>query len=79
MKMILISLAILTIASGVSAQHAHESSSSPASIIAGLGEVNHPVSTKNAEAQRFFNQGLALALWLQSRRGSAKLQARGRA
>jgi tetratricopeptide (TPR) repeat protein len=60
MKMILISLAILTIASGVSAQHAHESSSTPASIIAGLGEVNHPVSTKNAEAQRFFNQGLAL-------------------
>jgi tetratricopeptide (TPR) repeat protein len=25
----------------------------------GLGNVNHPVTTKNAEAQRFFNQGLA--------------------
>src|SRR5687768_11978212 len=26
---------------------------------AGLGDVNHPVSTKNAEAQKSFNQGLA--------------------
>jgi tetratricopeptide (TPR) repeat protein len=25
----------------------------------GLGKVDHPVSTKNAEAQKFFNQGLA--------------------
>lgn len=25
----------------------------------GLGDVNHPVTTTNAEAQRFFNQGLA--------------------
>lgn len=26
----------------------------------GLGDVHHPVSTKNAEAQKFFNQGLRL-------------------
>ena len=26
----------------------------------GMGDVDHPVSTKNAEAQKFFNQGLAL-------------------
>src|SRR6478672_396869 len=25
----------------------------------GLGNINHPVSTKNTEAQKFFNQGLA--------------------
>src|SRR5215218_491196 len=25
----------------------------------GLGNVDHPVTTKNAEAQKFFNQGLA--------------------
>src|SRR5438105_12965547 len=25
-----------------------------------LGDVHHPVSTKNAEAQKFFDQGLAL-------------------
>src|SRR5262249_44792441 len=26
----------------------------------GFGQINHPVSTENAEAQKFFNQGLAL-------------------
>jgi Flp pilus assembly protein TadD len=31
-----------------------------ATLISGLGAVHHPVSTKNAEAQRFFDQGLAL-------------------
>src|SRR6266404_5220019 len=25
----------------------------------GVGNINHPVSTKNAEAQKYFNQGLA--------------------
>ncbi|HEY8460587.1 MAG TPA: alpha/beta fold hydrolase [Blastocatellia bacterium] len=32
----------------------------PATVMTGLGERHHPVSTRNAEAQRFFNQGLAL-------------------
>jgi tetratricopeptide (TPR) repeat protein len=31
----------------------------PAVLVTGLGNVNHPVSTKNAQAQKFFNQGLA--------------------
>ena len=26
----------------------------------GLGSIDHPVTTKNPEAQKFFNQGLAL-------------------
>jgi tetratricopeptide (TPR) repeat protein len=30
----------------------------PASLVSGLGNVHHPVSTSNAEAQRFFDQGL---------------------
>jgi tetratricopeptide (TPR) repeat protein len=29
-------------------------------LMPGLGEVHHPVSTKNAQAQKFFDQGLAL-------------------
>jgi hypothetical protein len=33
----------------------------PPRLMAGLGGVHHPVSTKNREAQRFFGQGLALA------------------
>jgi tetratricopeptide (TPR) repeat protein len=32
----------------------------PARLIPGLGEVHHPVSTKNKEAQEFFDQGLKL-------------------
>src|ERR1700730_2157321 len=32
----------------------------PARLIPGLGEVHHPVSTKNPKAQQFFDQGLKL-------------------
>jgi tetratricopeptide (TPR) repeat protein len=33
---------------------------SRAPLLQGVGVINHPVSTKNAEAQRYFNQGIAL-------------------
>src|ERR1700730_188961 len=33
---------------------------SPPQLMPGLGEVHHPVSTKNREAQQFFDQGLKL-------------------
>src|ERR1700682_3963237 len=39
---------------------AKEKRSSPARLMAGLGETHHAVSTKNAQAQKFFDQGLAL-------------------
>ena len=32
----------------------------PAVLMPGLGDYSHPVSTKGAEAQKFFDQGLAL-------------------
>jgi tetratricopeptide (TPR) repeat protein len=32
----------------------------PAVLMEGLGNIHHPVSTKNAEAQKFFDQGLRL-------------------
>ena len=45
------------------AQHGHATMAQPerrtATLDPGLGKVEHPVSTKNAEAQKFFNQGLA--------------------
>src|SRR5262249_54105994 len=47
----------------VFAQHDHHSSDkkeAPAALFTGLSDLHHPVSTKNAEAQKFFNQGLAL-------------------
>jgi pimeloyl-ACP methyl ester carboxylesterase len=42
-------------------QHSHAPTTelAPVTLMPGLGDVNHPVSTKNAEAQKFFNQGLA--------------------
>lgn len=41
-------------------QHHHPAAETkPATLISGMGDVHHPVSTTNAEAQRFFNQGLA--------------------
>ncbi|HKX00106.1 MAG TPA: hypothetical protein VJN43_20360 [Bryobacteraceae bacterium] len=41
-------------------QHDHSAGARPATLMSGLGEVHHPVSTKNPEAQQFFDQGLAL-------------------
>jgi len=41
-------------------QHSHSPKATEAtSLTSGLGDVNHPVSTTNPEAQKFFNQGLA--------------------
>ena len=61
MKASAIALILISICSNIQAQHQHEAApAKPAMLVQGLGEVNHPVSTKNAEAQRFFNQGMAL-------------------
>jgi tetratricopeptide (TPR) repeat protein len=52
----------LLLAANTPAQHSHAPAgdAKPAALIDGLGDVHHPVSTNNAESQRFFNQGLAL-------------------
>src|SRR4026207_1886862 len=39
--------------------HAPAKEAAPATLEMGLGDINHPVSTNNPEAQKFFNQGLA--------------------
>ena len=43
------------------AQHGHAPAkeAAPVLLTPGLGDIDHPVSTNNAEAQKFFNQGLA--------------------
>ena len=44
------------------AQHSSHAPAKPAvpvTLEAGLGDINHPVTTTNPEAQKFFNQGLA--------------------
>src|SRR5688572_23174026 len=55
---------ILILTSLTYAQHSgHGASTEPekrvVTLDTGLGNVDHPVTTKNAEAQKFFNQGLA--------------------
>ena len=61
MKYIVVTLVLVLHASAFG-QHSHAPNAEtqpPVLLAAGLGDVNHPVSTNNAEAQRFFNQGLA--------------------
>src|SRR4030081_2288266 len=44
---------------GVAAQdHASHASTRPVTMVTGLGDLRHPVSTSNAQAQQFFDQGL---------------------
>jgi tetratricopeptide (TPR) repeat protein len=38
--------------------HSHEVSNRPVTLVTGLGDLHHPVSTRNPEAQKFFDQGL---------------------
>ena len=55
---------ILTLATGVaisvSAAPAKANPASSPQLMPGLGEVHHPFSTKNSQAQQFFDQGLKL-------------------
>jgi tetratricopeptide (TPR) repeat protein len=53
---------LLVIPVAVFSQHSHGGKMPPAKgavLETGLGNINHPVTTKNAQAQKFFNQGLA--------------------
>lgn len=62
MKHSLLAFTLLLLAVNTPAQHQHATASDakPAALIPGLGDVHHPVSTSSVEAQRFFDQGLAL-------------------
>src|SRR5205807_5628803 len=44
----------------IAANAATKSPAAPPRLIPGLGDVHHPVSTKNRGAQQFFDQGLKL-------------------
>lgn len=62
MKRSLLVVAVLLVSINTPAQHQHAPAgdTKPAVLIAGLGDIHHPVSTSKPEAQRFFDQGLAL-------------------
>jgi len=60
MKILVITLFVIApVAAAAQMQHDMHPKVPDVTLEKGLGTVNHPVSTKNAEAQRFFNQGLA--------------------
>jgi len=60
MKYLMLALTML-VPLAVYGQHSHATKAvePAASLASGVGDVNHPVSTTNPEAQKFFNQGLA--------------------
>src|ERR1700756_4617498 len=43
---------------GAAQNHAHHTQSHAVSLVTGLGDLHHPVSIHNTEAQKFFDQGL---------------------
>src|SRR5713226_5913451 len=49
---------VLLCAISLSAQNHSMGSSKPVTLVTGIGDTHHPVSTKNAAAQQFFDQGL---------------------
>jgi len=55
-------VAMLAGMSGAFAQHQHPAPlpEKPVALLAGLGSWRHPIATKSAEAQKFFDQGLTL-------------------
>jgi tetratricopeptide (TPR) repeat protein len=57
---VLLALGAALCVPGFAQEHAARAKSKPASLMAGLGDWRHPVSTKNEQAQAFFDQGLRL-------------------
>ena len=53
-------LAVLLCGVAFAQDHSPHNQSKPATLMSGLGDLHHPVSTSNAEAQQFFDQGLRL-------------------
>src|SRR5438067_568150 len=59
MRYWVLALLTLLLCGALSAQdHANHAQSRPVTMVSGLGDLHHPVSTQNAEAQKFFDQGL---------------------
>jgi tetratricopeptide (TPR) repeat protein len=59
MRYLGVPLMVLLVALAEADQHA-DKPDGPATLLSGLGDHRHPVATRNAEAQRFFDQGLIL-------------------
>jgi tetratricopeptide (TPR) repeat protein len=53
-------LIVFCLCAWAAAQHEMHSTAQPATLMQGLGDLHHPVSTSNQQAQQFFDQGLRL-------------------
>ena len=61
MKYLLPAALVLCLVSFIAGQtHSADHVAHPVTLMQGLGDLHHPVSTKNPEAQQFFDQGLRL-------------------
>jgi tetratricopeptide (TPR) repeat protein len=61
MRSLAVVCALVFAAASASAQHGHESSRplTPPDLESGMGDHRHPITTKNPEAQKYFDRGLA--------------------
>lgn len=59
-KMGSVVLVIVCCAFAIAQHAAHSPAPKPATLMTGMGKLHHPVSTKNVQAQQFFDQGLRL-------------------
>src|SRR5260370_29705602 len=50
--------AVLLCLSAAAQDHSSHAQAHPVTLVTGLGDLHHPVSTKNPQAQQFFDQGL---------------------
>jgi tetratricopeptide (TPR) repeat protein len=60
MNRLVCALVVFSVCVAAVAQHEMHSGSKPATLMSGLGDLHHPVSTSNPQAQQFFDQGLRL-------------------
>ena len=61
MKSVLITvLAFCLLGCAVAQEHASHGQAKAATLMSGVGDLHHPVSTKNPQAQQFFDQGVRL-------------------
>src|SRR5437899_13050804 len=57
---VLVLLVLLLCILSIAQDHSAHGQAKPASLMPGVGNVHHPVSTSNPKAQKFFDQGLCL-------------------
>ena len=58
---LILSLAVfLSFQAAIAEEHPPVTEAKPATLMSGLGQHHHPIATTDPEAQRFFDQGLAL-------------------